>query len=277
MLKKHEKLQKNTVLTLKKQLETKKTSHFYIIVDNGYSKTEEFVKDFIKELISADELISNRIDHDSLPDIIKIKPDGLWIKKEQIKNLQKEVINKSSEIEKKIYIIYEAEKLNISAANSMLKMLEEPEDNIVGMLITNNLDTIIPTIKSRGVIIQLNNDQVDEKDEKTYIMAENFILLCEAKTSKKRIYIEEIIDKELKSKEEIIKFLEYSSEIYKKAITNKIKKTTENNQLSSVETKNTLEQLIKKFKLVTESKNQIQNNLNIKLLFDKLIINLEEV
>lgn len=49
----------------------------------------------------------------------------------------------------KIMIVWMAEKLNISASNKLLKMLEEPEDKTLFILITENESAIIQTIRSR--------------------------------------------------------------------------------------------------------------------------------
>ena len=46
-----------------------------------------------------------------------------------------------------------AEKLNGSSANAMLKFVEEPTEGILGFFITNNKDVIIPTIKNDNIII----------------------------------------------------------------------------------------------------------------------------
>ena len=48
--------------------------------------------------------------------------------------------------------------MNQSASNVLLKFLEEPSDNIIGFLITNNLKLILPTIKSRCEVITINYD-----------------------------------------------------------------------------------------------------------------------
>ncbi len=48
-------------------------------------------------------------------------------KKDQLLTLQEDFRMKSIEGSKRIYIISEADKLNVQAANSILKFLEEPE------------------------------------------------------------------------------------------------------------------------------------------------------
>ncbi len=49
----------------------------------------------------------------------------------------------------KVMIIWMAEKMNISAANKLLKLIEEPPEKTVFLLITENEEQIINTIKSR--------------------------------------------------------------------------------------------------------------------------------
>ena len=63
------------------------------------------------------------------------------------------------------YVIINAEKMNESSGNSLLKFLEEPEDNIIGFLIVNNKENVLPTIKSRCEIIHVDYD-IQEKVDK---------------------------------------------------------------------------------------------------------------
>ena len=85
------------------------------------------------------------------PNLTIIKPSGEYIKKEQIIDLQND-FGLTSE-QKKIFIIYEADKLTSSSANSLLKFLEEMSDNTYGVLITENANRVLSTIKSRCQVI----------------------------------------------------------------------------------------------------------------------------
>ena len=81
----------------------------------------------------------------------------LWnIKKEQILNIEEHFSAKPIYLKNNIYIINNADKLNKAAANTMLKFLEEPEDNILGFFITNNKEQMLDTIKSRCQIVLVN-------------------------------------------------------------------------------------------------------------------------
>lgn len=56
---------------------------------------------------------------------------------------------------RKVTIIEPAEALNINAANSLLKTLEEPTENSIIILVTHNKQMLLPTIRSRCQIIDI--------------------------------------------------------------------------------------------------------------------------
>lgn len=61
----------------------------------------------------------------------------------------------------KIFIVSEAEKLNTSSQNSLLKILEEPPEYCRIILLCTCLDKLLPTIKSRSQIVQFGSIEVD--------------------------------------------------------------------------------------------------------------------
>ena len=63
---------------------------------------------------------------------------------------------KSFEGGHKIVIIWMADKLNIAASNKLLKLLEEPTDKTVFILISENEEDIIQTIRSRCQVLHFN-------------------------------------------------------------------------------------------------------------------------
>lgn len=80
-----------------------------------------------------------------------IVPDGASIKIEQIRELQKQFAYRNTSTSAvQLYIIQEAEKMTVSAANSLLKFLEEPNSRVVAILITHNGQALLPTIRSRA-------------------------------------------------------------------------------------------------------------------------------
>lgn len=163
-------------------IRNKKISHAYLIELDNYDCDIVYVYSFIKmilcnleydDLDKSNNKIIKLIDDGNYPDITVISTDNTVIKKTDILDLQKEFSNKSLYNNKKIYIIYSAEKLNNYSANTILKFLEEPEDNIIAFLLTDNRFNILDTIISRCQILslkeesykyQLNNDTLDFLD-----------------------------------------------------------------------------------------------------------------
>ena len=72
---------------------------------------------------------------------------------EKIRDLKNEAKYTPYEAQKKVFILTEAEKMTREGANSFLKLLEEPPDNLIIILINSSLSTILDTIKSRCQIV----------------------------------------------------------------------------------------------------------------------------
>src|SRR5574344_2082186 len=111
-----------------------KCSHAYLIETNGYLKKIELAKAFAKYLLCPNNYSNNQkcvnctqcenIDKNIFGELKIIEPDGMWIKKEQLLELQEEFKMKSVLANKKVYIITDATKLNPSSSNSILKRSE---------------------------------------------------------------------------------------------------------------------------------------------------------
>ena len=142
-------------------INNKKISHSYLLEINDNANCDDYVIPFIKLILCPKEKksisclncnncnICKLVDNKNYPDLKYIEPDGNWIKKSQILDLKDEYNNKSLMDNKRIYVIKDAEKMNLVSANTILKFLEEPEDNIIAILVTNNRYNVIDTIVSR--------------------------------------------------------------------------------------------------------------------------------
>lgn len=90
-----------------------------------------------------------RINHGNHPDIHVVEPDGMSIKKGQIQLLQEEFAKTGVESRQKLYMIIHADRMTVNAANSLLKFLEEPFQQTFAILVTEQVQKILPTIVSR--------------------------------------------------------------------------------------------------------------------------------
>ena len=90
-----------------------------------------------------------------------IEPFSQSIKKEQIIALQEEFSKTSLLDGPRVYIINEAETMSTSAANSLLKFIEEPTGETYGILISEHKENLLSTIISRSMVI--NFKELDKK------------------------------------------------------------------------------------------------------------------
>lgn len=121
-----------------------------------------------------------RIAQGEHPDVIQIEPDGQMIKVDQIRQLQEEFSKSGFESRLKIFILSQADKMNNSAANSLLKFLEEPVGNFLAILETESRGRILPTIQSRCQIIHfspLSKEKLQEKLQEEGLSKETSRLL----------------------------------------------------------------------------------------------------
>ncbi|MBO1004743.1 DNA polymerase III subunit delta' [Pseudogracilibacillus auburnensis] len=144
---------------LKSSFEKNRVAHAYLFEgENGTGKRAAsmlmaetlFCKNLQSSYISCGSCVNCiRIKNGNHPDVHVVEPDGLSIKIDQIRQLRSEFSKTGVESNQKMYIIVDAEKMTIPAANSLLKFLEEPHAETVAILITDQPQRILPTILSR--------------------------------------------------------------------------------------------------------------------------------
>ena len=169
-------VKKNYIDYINKIIKNNKVSHAYLIELNNYEDDMKYIFDFIKMIICNIEYseldkennIIRLIDDNNYPDIKIIEPDGATIKKGQMIDLQKDYSNKSLLDGKRIYVVKEADKLNPASANTILKFLEEPEEDIIAILLTQNRYKILETILSRCQILTIKENSMPIIEEDLY-------------------------------------------------------------------------------------------------------------
>ncbi len=151
-------------------------SHSYLFIGTEGIGKKMIAKEFAKMLLceASDKKIKKycnkcksciEFDTNNNPDFFLIEPNGNSIKIEQIREVQRKIIEEPIISKKKVYIINDSDKMTKEAQNALLKTLEEPPEFVIIILIGSNKDDFLTTIKSRCNIIQFNNIP-DEKIQK---------------------------------------------------------------------------------------------------------------
>lgn len=143
-----------------------KISHAYLFVGSEGIGKCSLAKEFAKEILKVDNINGS-------PDYkyISRKEDKKDIIVEQIrKEIIDDVYLSPVSGEKKVYIIDNAQDLNIASQNALLKTLEEPPEYVVIILVSSGSSTFLPTIISR--VSKINFCPIDEKVLKDYILKE---------------------------------------------------------------------------------------------------------
>lgn len=228
---------------LENAINRNKVSHAYIINGERNAGKEFIAKTFAMALQCEDRQgyepcqecrSCSQAKSGNHPDIIFItheKPGTIGVDdiREQINN---DVIIKPYSGPKKIYIINEGEKMTVQAQNALLKTLEEPPEYAVILILTTNMETLLPTILSRCVVLNMKpvrNDQIKkflmENMEIPDYKADICVAFARGNLGKARLLAKsEEFDK---VKEEAITLLKYIGEMELNEVAAAIKKINE--------------------------------------------------
>ncbi|MBR5662093.1 MAG: hypothetical protein IKX00_00400 [Bacilli bacterium] len=235
-----------------------KNSHVYLVETNDIELALNDIKNLIIKINqgSTDNDIEKLIQSDSLPTLSVIRPETAEIKTDVIE----ELITKLQAIpvitKENYFVICEAERLNQKSGNSMLKIIEEPECDILGFFICNNVNNVMQTIQSRSQYISLVYDVDHDYDEDIKNDALKFINSLNNNLN--------IIDNK------------YFADTYKNildfnnfvdCVIDKIK-----NYISTLNNFDIIKKEYEILKLIIDMKSNINRNCNVNLLLDKLII-----
>lgn len=299
MLDNYIKIQNIAYNILKNSIKSDKISHAYLIETQGNDYGFDFALSFAKALLCPKRKTNNKqcfncnqcqaIDDNNFIELEIVDTDDLWLKKENIEILQKNFNFKPIVGKLKIYIIKNADKIRENLANTLLKFIEEPEQGIVAILVTDNKARILDTIISRCQVISLKCDNKDNLDSELKKYDENIILTTikfinyyEKNGLDTLLYTNSLFHDNLSDRNDYNIAFNIIIMYYKEILNYKL-----NNKLTNfIEYKDYLEEIIgivklddaiKKIDIALDLKKTIGNNVNINLLVDKLIIDFAKV
>ncbi len=281
-------------------------SHAYLIEAKEYERKYDFVLSIARYFLCPNHhtqkpdkfcpICSKTAEN--ILDLKWIRSDGMWIKKSQMEELQDDFGKKPLESNKKIYIIENADRLNESSANAILKFLEEPEENIIALLIVDNLYQVLPTIVSRCQIISLKNVRKYESNDTVANLSHfiigisidkdkvdaivNFAIFLEKNGQATILYENNLWLDIFPKKEDMLIAFDILLYFYKDIIEIKCDRFIEifrdySEIITNIAYDNDLIQLCDKIGLIMEAKESVMMNLNMNLVLDHLICKMKEV
>lgn len=261
---------------ISKYIKNDRINHAYMIETNYTDKVtlaKELVNLIIKnDSVTIDDMIKNE-------DLIIISSDTNLILVKEIENLKEKFKTKSIYDKKRIYIIDGAEKLNDSSSNKLLKFLEEPEQDIIAILLTNNKNKVINTIISRCQLLRfMLNENKFQSMESDYIESMfDFLMNIEENKEAAIAFPNKMNLKNLNDRKYCFDFLNNLLYIYDDVLNYKIGKKInyfDNNidKLEIISSNNDTKDIMRKIDAINHCIYRLKFNPNIRLLLDKLIM-----
>lgn len=168
---------------IEKSVRSGRISHAVLVEGPSFLDKPAFARSLAKGILCSDSrgdncgrcAICDKIDHDNHEDLVYIRPlpgkQSIGI--DQIRMMQEQVAVKPNG-ERYIVIIEESGMMTEAAQNCLLKTLEEPPGGTVLMLLADNGEHLLPTIRSRCVRYRIEGSR-DGTDEKILRTAEDLV------------------------------------------------------------------------------------------------------
>lgn len=277
-----------------KSIKLETLSHSYIFLGEEGIGKKLFAKEIAKALLCLEEnkYCNNcksciEFDTNNNPDYYLIEPDGNNIKIEQIREIQKKVLEKPIISKRKVYIINDSDKMTKEAQNCLLKTLEEPPKYVTIILIGSNESAFLSTIKSRCTIINFEKISIEEiqkymKENYDFeFQNQNILKATEGSISKaieiyeKKEKYEEIYELMINIKNiDIIETLKKAKIIYESK--EDINKILDYINIIMLEQAKTDYRYTNCIQIVENTKKRLKSNTNYDMSIDNMILHIKE-
>lgn len=145
----------NIIRSFNMAIASEKLSHAHLIVgEDGLGKSV-VAKDFALKILG-------KKDNKQYADILEFRNSKKSIGVDEVRRIIDETNKKPYEGDKKVVIIYDGDKLTTQAQNAFLKTIEEPPRGVYIIILSENIEAILNTIRSRCQIHKLKRLSVDE-------------------------------------------------------------------------------------------------------------------
>jgi len=230
--------------------------------------------------------VCHTIDVGTNPDIITVKPEKKEIGVEPIDNIIKTFSTQPLISKYSMYIIHNADLMSVQAANTILKFLEEPEENIVGFFITDRINSILPTISSRCELVNIRYGSktaldllniTGEEFDNLFDKVKNIIDILSYETKYQMMSKSDEISK--LEREDILKIFKIIYRIYvikfENIVNNEYNNVDYAQEILSMINEDDVAVIVKRIKLLEEFINDFKYNVNKDLFINKLFITWE--
>lgn len=115
------------------------------------------------------------------PDVVTVEADKdrVQLGVDVIRRLREDAVFAPNELPRKFYIIPRSDTMNVQAQNALLKILEEPPSHVMFLLLCENADDLLPTIRSRAPVLRVEalpddviRDYLKTHDERAKALSE---------------------------------------------------------------------------------------------------------
>lgn len=147
-------MKEENIKYLSNVIDENKLSHAFLVESNNY----EDVMNSVFKLFLEKKMIFNIDDIENNISVRILRPIDNLIDKDQILNLQEFLATMSFDGYYKLFFILNAGLMNEQSVNKLLKVLEEPNEKVVGFLISDNANELLPTLISRCQVLKNDLD-----------------------------------------------------------------------------------------------------------------------
>lgn len=148
-----------------------KLSHAYLLVCPDARNLRNFLKELAKLVSGGDARVCDLIEREMYADCLIFPAPGAKLTVADIRNIVDESYIKPVEGAKKIFVLDNVQDMNAAAQNKLLKVLEEPPENVCFLLGATNDFAVLPTVRSRTKRLDLftfPEKEIEEHIRRTY-------------------------------------------------------------------------------------------------------------
>lgn len=218
---------KKLIERIRQSIRDGKVSHAYLVEGDTCVDKVGFAKDFLKAVScrvrpgeGCDTCADCRkIDHDNCEDLYFAGSDGISVKDDAIEKLQENLARKPLG-ERSMAIVADADTMTVRAQNRFLKTLEEPAGNTIILLLCDNRENLLETIRSRCIIWHLQGEPRSADGQTEMTACADALIDCILE-EEGFFRLKQILSKSVKSREDAFQVLDAMEHVYRSLLLGK--------------------------------------------------------